>query len=103
MARSAAGKPQRFLSARQTGGLPFANPPLFCLPYYIMKRIEKTPMDPELKSRIHALMRFKGGGQNEEGVADIVEDALKILKDVKDTGGVRVIQAGLGGVPYAFR
>jgi uncharacterized protein (TIGR00730 family) len=109
MARSAAGKPQNYLSARQTSVcrqtsvLPFAFPPLFCLPYYIMKRIEKTPMDPELKSRIDALIKFKGGGHNEEGVADIIENALKILKDVKDTGDVRVIQTALRELRYAFR
>jgi uncharacterized protein (TIGR00730 family) len=68
-----------------------------------MKRIEKTPMDPELKSRIDALIKFKGGGHNEEGVADIIENALKILKDVKDTGDVRVIQTALRELRYAFR
>jgi len=36
--------------------------------------------------------RFKGGGHNENEVADIIENALKLLADVKETGDVRVIQ-----------
>src|ERR1019366_8885253 len=68
-----------------------------------MKRIEKTPMDPQLKSRIDELIKFKGGGHNEAEVADIIENALKILKDVKDTGDVRVIQTALRELRYAFR
>src|ERR1035441_7273861 len=109
MARSAAGKPQNYLSARQTSVcrqtsvLPFAFPPLFCLPYYIMKRIEKTPMDPILKSRIDELIKFRGGGHNEAEVADIIENALKMLGDVQDTGDVRVIQTAVRDLRYAFR
>ena len=68
-----------------------------------MKRTEKTPADPELTRRIQELIKFKGGGHNEEGVADIIENALKILKDVKDTGDVRVIQTALRELRYAFR
>src|SRR5580692_12414975 len=68
-----------------------------------MKRIEKTPMDPELRSRIDELIKFKGGGYNEAEVADLIENALKILTDVKDTGDVRVIQTALRELRYAFR
>jgi uncharacterized protein (TIGR00730 family) len=74
------------------------------LPFQLnMKKTEKTPMDPELKSRIDELIKFKGGGHNEAEVADIIENALKILKDVKDTGDVRVIQTALRELRYAFR
>ncbi len=60
-------------------------------------------MDPELKARIDALIKFKGGGHNEAEVADMIENALKILTDVKDTGDVRVIQTALRELRYAFR
>ena len=60
-------------------------------------------MDPQLKARIDELIRFKGGGHNEAGVADIIENALKILTDVQDTGDVRVIQTALRELRYAFR
>src|SRR5580658_8000099 len=68
-----------------------------------MKRNDKPATDPELKSRIQELIKFKGGGHNEEGVADIIENALKILTDVKDTGDVRVIQTAVRELRYAFR
>jgi uncharacterized protein (TIGR00730 family) len=68
-----------------------------------MKRNEKTPADPELRTRIEELIKFKGGGSNESEVADIIENALKILTDVKDTGDVRVIQTALRELRYAFR
>ena len=68
-----------------------------------MKRIEKAPMDPQLKSRIDELIKFKGGGHNEAEVADIIENALKMLGDVQDTGDVRVIQTAVRELRYAFR
>jgi uncharacterized protein (TIGR00730 family) len=68
-----------------------------------MKRIEKAPADPELRARVLELIKFKGGGRNEAEVADIIENALKILTDVKDTGDVRVIQTTLRELRYAFR
>src|SRR5271155_5475804 len=68
-----------------------------------MKRIEKPPADPELTRRIQELIKYKGGGYNEHEVADIIENALKLLADVKDTGDVRVIQTALRELRYAFR
>ena len=68
------------------------------------KRKPPSPTaDPELKQRIQELIRFKGGGHNENEVADIIENALKLLTDVKDTGDVRVIQTALRELRYAFR
>lgn len=64
---------------------------------------EKPPVDPELKRRIEELIRFKGGGHNEESVADIIENALKLLTDVRDSGDVRVIQTANRELRYAFR
>jgi hypothetical protein len=60
-------------------------------------------MDPELKRRIEELIAFRGGGHNEENVADIIENSLKLLKDVEDTGDVRVIQTALRELRYAFK
>jgi uncharacterized protein (TIGR00730 family) len=68
-----------------------------------MKRNVRTPADPELARRIAELIQFKNGGHNEPEVADIIENALKLLTDVKDTGDVRVIQTALRELRYSFR
>src|SRR5512136_891908 len=68
-----------------------------------MKRTERPPTDPELKRRIQALIDYRGGGHNEESVADIIENALKLLKDVEDSGDVRVIQTATRELRYAFK
>src|SRR5512136_3009767 len=68
-----------------------------------MKRTERPPTDPELKRRIQALIDYKGGGYNEESVTDIIENALKLLKDVQDSGDVRVIQTAVRELRYAFK
>lgn len=57
----------------------------------------------ELQQRIAELIALKGGGHNESAVADIIENALKLLVDVEDTGDVRVIQTALRELRYAFR
>jgi len=68
-----------------------------------MSKVEKVSGDTELRRRIQDLVAFKGGGHNEESVADIIENALKLLSDVADTGDVRVIQTALRELRYAFR
>src|SRR5580704_6243083 len=68
-----------------------------------MIRTEKPPVDPELKRRIQELIAFKGGGFNQEAVEDIIENALKLLKDVQDSGDVRVIQTAVRELRYAFK
>jgi uncharacterized protein (TIGR00730 family) len=68
-----------------------------------MKKAERPGTDPELKRRIQALIDYKGGGYNEESVADIVENALKLLTDLKDSGDVRVIQTALRELRFAFK
>jgi uncharacterized protein (TIGR00730 family) len=68
-----------------------------------MKRTDKTPADPELTRRIQELIQYKGGGFNEHEVADIIENGLKLLKDVQDKGDVRVIQTALRELRYSFR
>ncbi len=64
---------------------------------------DRPSADPELRRRIEELIAFKGGGHNQDAVADIIENALKLLQDVKDTGDVRVIQTALRELRYAFR
>jgi uncharacterized protein (TIGR00730 family) len=68
-----------------------------------MERSEKPPGDPELKRRIQELIALKGGGNHPDLVEDIIENALKILNDVKDRGDVRVIQTGIRELRYAFK
>ena len=67
------------------------------------KRTVKPAADLELQRRIEELIAFKGGGHNEAQVADIIENALKLLADVKDTGDARVIQTALRELRFAFR
>jgi hypothetical protein len=67
------------------------------------KRPAKPAADLELQRRIQELITFKGGGHNEAQVADLIENALKLLADVKDTGDARVIQTALRELRYAFR
>ena len=62
-----------------------------------------TPAEVELQQRIRELIAFKGGGYNEPEVADILENALKLLTDVKNTGDVRVIRTALRELRYSFR
>ena len=68
-----------------------------------MKRSEKAPADPKLYRQIQELIKAKGGGANEAEVADIIENALKLLSDVKDSGDIRVIQTAVRELRYAFR
>jgi uncharacterized protein (TIGR00730 family) len=63
----------------------------------------KTVIDPKLKIQIEELIKSKGGGHNESEVADIIENALKLLTDVADKGDVRVIQTALRELRYSFR
>jgi uncharacterized protein (TIGR00730 family) len=64
---------------------------------------KKSAASPELRKQIQELIQFSGGGRNESEVADIIENALKLLADVKDTGDVRVIKTALRELRYAFR
>ena len=68
-----------------------------------MRKSLKHPADPELKQRIQEIIHFKGGGYNETEVADIIENALKLLTDVREQGDVRVIQTAVRELRYAFR
>ena len=67
------------------------------------EKTEKPSLDPELKRRIQELIAHKGGGYNEDLVEDIIVNGLKLLKDVKDRGDVRVIRTAVRELRYAFR
>ena len=55
-----------------------------------MQTFERPPADPELKRRIQDLITSKGEGHNADLVADIIENALKLMTDVEARGDVRV-------------
>jgi uncharacterized protein (TIGR00730 family) len=69
----------------------------------LVKKPNKNTADPKLTRQIQELIQTKGGGHNESEVADIIENALKLLTDVQDKGDVRVIQTALRELRYAFR
>ena len=68
-----------------------------------MKRAAKAPADLEMKRRIDELIDYRGGGFNRESVADIVENGLKLLKDVENSGDVRVIQTARRVLRFAVK
>src|SRR5579863_10663175 len=68
-----------------------------------MDRPLKRPIDPELQRRIQELILYKGCGHNQDLVADIILNALKLLTDVEDRGDVRVIRTAVSELRYAFR
>ena len=68
-----------------------------------MKKTKAITADPKISALIEALIAAKGGGANEAEVADIIQNALKLLTDVKDSGDVRVIQTTIRELRYAFR
>jgi len=57
----------------------------------------------EVRHRIQELLALKGGGHNADLVGDIIENALKLLRDVEHRGDVRVIQTAVRELRYAFR
>ena len=68
-----------------------------------MKKTKGKAADPKVSALIEALIAAKGGGANEAEVADIIQNALKLLTDVTDSGDVRVIQTTIRELRYAFR
>jgi len=68
-----------------------------------MERKKSRTGDDELTRRVQELIENKGGGHNADLVQDIIENALKLLKDVEHRGDVRVIQTAVRELRYAFR
>ncbi|NDB76796.1 MAG: cytochrome D ubiquinol oxidase subunit II, partial [Verrucomicrobia bacterium] len=67
------------------------------------KRQRPATTPPELEHRIRELIAFKGGGDNEDLVTDLIEQSLKLLHDVKDRGDVKVIQTAVRELRYAYK
>ena len=68
-----------------------------------MQKRERSAAEIGLARRIGELIALKGGGHNEDLVADIIENALKLMRDVEHRGDVRVIQTALRELRYAFK
>lgn len=68
-----------------------------------MRKHGRFPEDRELKRKIQELIEYKGGGYNSALVADIIENALKLLTDVESRADVRVIQTAVRELRYAFK
>ena len=60
-----------------------------------MDQRPRSTTNPGLEQRIRDLIAATGGGYNEDLVASLVEQALKLLHDVEDRGDVRVIQTAV--------
>lgn len=58
---------------------------------------------PKVDQQIQDLIQAAGGGDNEDLVADLIDNSLKILKDVEDRGDVRTIQTAVRELRYAYR
>ena len=68
------------------------------------KRQTRNPTPKaELDRRVRELIEWRGGGHNADLVHDIIENALKLLRDVAHRGDVRVIQSALRELRHAFR
>src|ERR1051325_8277 len=68
-----------------------------------MQNSDRPSADPEIKRRIQELIACKGEGYNADLVADIIENALKLMTDVEARGDVRVIQTAVRELRYAFK
>ncbi len=68
-----------------------------------MARRAKSPADPELQRRIAELIAHQGGGHNADLVAELIENALKLLHDVEHRGDARVIQTAVRELRYASK
>ncbi len=68
-----------------------------------MARRAKPSTDPELSRLIEGLIAHKGGGHNADLVAELIENALKLLHDVEHRGDARVIQTAVRELRYASK
>ncbi|MBK9138166.1 MAG: LOG family protein [Verrucomicrobia bacterium] len=61
------------------------------------------PRQTELDQQIEALIAAVGGGHHPDLVADLVRTALKLLRDVKHRGDMKIVQTALRELRYAFK
>ena len=69
-----------------------------------MDSTERPPVaEVELRRRIQDLINLKGGGANADLVEDIIENALKMLRDIPDRGDARVISIAIRELRLAYK
>jgi hypothetical protein len=68
-----------------------------------MEQLERPPAEADIRRRIQELIDLKGGGANPDLVADIIENALKMLGDVTDRGDARVIAIAIRELRLAYK
>ncbi len=68
-----------------------------------MERAVRNPQRVSIPDQVRELIRRHGGDHNSDLVADIIENALKLLRDVKHRGDARVIQTAVRELRQAFR
>jgi hypothetical protein len=66
-------------------------------------RRSRSRRESDLAPQIQALIAAAGGGHNPDLVADIVETALRLLRDVEHRGDMKVIQTALRELRHAFK
>jgi len=59
--------------------------------------------DAQVEKRIRDLISWYGGGHNPDLVAEIIENALKLLREVENRGDVKVIQTAVRELRHSFR
>jgi hypothetical protein len=68
-----------------------------------MQRNRRSSTAAALQPKIEELIALAGGPHNTDLVADIIENALQLLRDVEHRGDVRVIQTAMRELRYSFR
>lgn len=69
-----------------------------------MEPLEKSPAtEADIRRRIQELIAIKGGGANPDLVEDVIENALKMLQDVKDRGDARVMAVAMKELRLAYK
>jgi uncharacterized protein (TIGR00730 family) len=68
-----------------------------------MEQTDRSSVDVELRKRIQELVASRGEGANPDLVAEIIENALKMLRDVPDRGDARVISTAIRELRLAYR
>jgi uncharacterized protein (TIGR00730 family) len=68
-----------------------------------MEQLERPPVEADIRRRIQELIEFKGVGANPDLVADIIENALKMMRDVPDRGDARVVATAIKELRLAYK
>ncbi len=65
--------------------------------------MERPPGEVDLRRRIVDLIQQQGGGANPDLVSEIIENALKMLRDVENRGDARVISTAIRELRLAYK